>query len=574
LWPVGAAGLLGLSAAVAGTAAALPADRSAWLQDLPLRVGGLSFLVAGLLAWARAPSPRFGQLMVACGASVFAGDLRASEEAAVFALGFCLAYLHIGVVGQMFLSFPAAWPRRRAERATVVFAYCAAVGSQVARYAADHPGPPWFWGGPQPNTVAAQVGSLLAVMIVVLVAVLLARRVRRASPPARRELDVLWATVLVGGALGLSTALASAASAPLALLVLLSGGFAVVGALLPFAFLAGLLRLRLDRGRVADLVVDLHANPDPARLRDALARTLGDPALKLAYRLPDGGGWVDIAGRPTTPGGGRGGGAHLVPVERRGAELAVLACDPVLARQRRLLDSVVAAAGLAVDNAHLHARLQAQLQEVQASRLRLAQAAFGERRRIQRDLHDGAQQRLLTVLMTLDRARAHLAGTGLGDPAPAAAAAFVQQAYDQLDTALGDLRDLTQAIYPATLVDQGLAAALEPLAERAPLPVELRIQPARWAREVETTAYFVVLEALANVYRHAHATSAAVLVAAHGGRLAVEVSDDGVGGAATSRGTGLRNLRDRVTALGGDLALDSPPGAGTRVLARLPVLPR
>jgi signal transduction histidine kinase len=405
--------------------------------------------------------------MVACGVGVFAADLRASEAPAVFTVGFCLAYLHIGVVGQLFLSFPAAWPHRRAERVAVVFGYVAAVGSQLTRYVADHPRPPWSWGMPQPTTVAARVGSLLAVMIVVLVAALLARRWRRASPPARRELAVLSWVVPPAGALGLLAALASAASAPQAVVVLLAGGFAVVGALLPFAFLAGLLRVRPAGGRVAD---------------DAL-------------------------------------------------------------------------------------------QHVQDSRQRLALAAFGERRLIQRDLHDGMQQRLLALLITLDRARSQLAGADPGDPALAAAAEWIQQAFDQLDTAVSDLRDLTQAIYPATLVDQGLAAALEPLAERAPLPVDLRVPPDRWAPEVETTAYFVIMEALAYVYRHAHATRATVAVAARGDHLVVEVSDDGVGGATRSWGTGLRNLEDRAAAVGGELAVHSPPGAGTRISARLPVQP-
>src|SRR5262249_30430221 len=163
-----------------------------------------------------------------------------------------------------------------------------------------------------------------------------------------------------------------------------------------------------------------------------------------AYRVPDATGWVDIRGRPRTPGSDREGSVHLAPIVRRGEELAVIACDPALSRQRPLLDSVVAAAGLAVDNAHLYASLQVQLKKVQASGQRLAQATIDERRRIQRDLHDGAQQQLLAVLMALDRARYGLVPDD--DPRLATVLTDIQKAHDQLELAVTGLRDLIQAI--------------------------------------------------------------------------------------------------------------------------------
>src|SRR5262249_47992361 len=234
-------GMACLCIVVAGTWAALPSQRSAWPHDLPLRAGGLSFMIAGLLAWARSSFPRAGQLMVVCGVSIFAADLRSSPTTAVFALGFFLAYLYIAVVAQLFVSFPAAWPPHRTERAVVAFCYCAAVGSQVVRYVVDHPQPPWTWGQGGPNTPAATAGSLLASAIVVLVAGLLFRRWQRASPPTRRQLAVLWVAILASGVFGVLTAFASVMVAPQTVQVFLGGGIAVVGASLPFAFLAGLL---------------------------------------------------------------------------------------------------------------------------------------------------------------------------------------------------------------------------------------------------------------------------------------------------------------------------------------------
>src|SRR5262249_44148269 len=223
-------GMACLCIVVAGTWAALPSQRSAWPHDLPLRAGGLSFMIAGLLAWARSSFPRAGQLMVVCGVSIFAADLRSSPTTAVFALGFFLAYLYIAVVAQLFVSFPAAWPPHRTERGVVVFCYCAAVGSQVVRYVVDHPESPWTWGQRRPNTPAATAGSLLASAIVVLIAVLLFRRWRRASPSTRRPLAVLFTAILAIGVFGILTAVTSVVFAPQTMQVLLGGVVAVIGA--------------------------------------------------------------------------------------------------------------------------------------------------------------------------------------------------------------------------------------------------------------------------------------------------------------------------------------------------------
>ena len=202
---------------------------------------------------------------------------------------------------------------------------------------------------------------------------------------------------------------------------------------------------------------------------------------------------------------------------------------------------------------------QARAEELARSRARLASAAAAERRRIGRDLHDGAQQRLVGALMRIEEARRVT-------PSPA-----LDAAAEEARRAVRELRDLAAGIHPAVLTDHGLAAALEDLAADAALPVELELDEARHPPDVEAAGYFLVAEALANVAKHAQATAVTVAVARRGDELVITVADDGRGGADPLRGSGLHGLADRVAALGGTLALDSPAGGGTTVRAALPL---
>jgi signal transduction histidine kinase len=206
-----------------------------------------------------------------------------------------------------------------------------------------------------------------------------------------------------------------------------------------------------------------------------------------------------------------------------------------------------------------------QLLELRASRARLATAAQDERRRIERDLHDGTQQRLVAVAMALGLAETKL----LADPP--AARPVLQEARQALAAALVELRELSQGIHPAVLVEQGLGAALQTLADRASLSVILDVTlPHRPRATIEAAAYFVVSEGLTNAVKHSHASEARVSAASDGEQLVVVVADDGIGGAAPERGSGLRGLADRVEALGGRLTLSSPPGRGTSLRAEMP----
>ena len=194
----------------------------------------------------------------------------------------------------------------------------------------------------------------------------------------------------------------------------------------------------------------------------------------------------------------------------------------------------------------------------------LSMLALRERRRLERDLHDGAQQRLVSLALTLRMARGKL-GPDAGE-----AGRLLDRAREELDEALEEIRELARGIHPTVLSHRGLGAAVEALAHRAPLPVEVAVPARELPEHVELAAYFVVSEALANVAKHASATHASVSVTNGDGRLAVEVSDDGVGGADIALGTGLRGLGDRVAAINGELDIDSKPGCGTTLRASIP----
>jgi signal transduction histidine kinase len=292
-----------------------------------------------------------------------------------------------------------------------------------------------------------------------------------------------------------------------------------------------------------------------------IARCLGDSSLELAFWLPEDEHYVDPAGHTLDP---QNDPLRVVTtLERDGKRLAALVHDPALLDEPELLDAVGAAAGLALENARLQAELRSQLAEVRASRARIVAAGDAERRRLERDLHDGAQQRLLGIRLALQLARGRLADGG------ASVDELLAETDAEVVDALAELRALARGIHPAVLSEEGLAPALASLTRRAPVPVEVSVCSERLPAPVEATAYFLAAEALANVAKHACASCASIEVARKNGRMSIAVTDDGVGGA-DAAGAGLRGLRDRVEALDGRLEVVSPPGGGTRVSAAIP----
>jgi signal transduction histidine kinase len=209
-----------------------------------------------------------------------------------------------------------------------------------------------------------------------------------------------------------------------------------------------------------------------------------------------------------------------------------------------------------------------QERELQASRARIVQAGDAERRRLERNLHDGAQQRLVSISLALRLACARL------DADPAAAREALEGASDELTLAMEELRELARGLHPAILTQRGLAAAIHVLAQRAPLPVQIAAVPDdRLPEPVEAAIYYLVAEALTNVAKYARASAAVVRIAHQDGGVIVEISDDGIGGATPTEGSGLRGLMDRVEALAGQLHLQSPPGEGTQLTAEIPCQP-
>lgn len=532
-----------------------------WWQEIPPRIVGVAVAVVGVVLWTRLPSPRVGALVVAGSAVYYLQYLR-SADGLLFAIGFCTAYAWMGFVGHVLLGWPDGRLYGWVDRTYVVCAYALPLLTQVIRYLVDRPRPPWAIHIAQPTTFWGAAGSATAFMMGVFAIVIVVRRWLVASPARRLPSAGVWIWVALVGSIKLAEAAVTVVPTSDQLKTTLAVLFTVaVIVFSPAIWLARRLHLRAARLRVVNLMVDLERDLDtitnPPALQDALRRTLGDPTLRLAYALDDDA-FVDVDGQPVTLAADQPG-RTLAHVRRQGRLVAVIEHDAVLREQRATTAAAIAAAGMAI-----YATMQAQLDRLRVSRLHLVQTAFDERRRIQGDIHDGVQQHLVRVLMLLDAARRDLA------PDDEAGREAVDRAHRELTDALRELRELIQGIYPAILVEHGLAAAVENLADRAPLPVAVAVAEGRWTKHVEITAYFVVSEALTNVYKHADATRAVVTVGTADGDLVVEVTDDGNGGATSDQGNGLRGLRNRVEAVGGELEIVSTPGKGTTLRARIP----
>jgi signal transduction histidine kinase len=532
---------------------------------------GLGFIGTGAFAWWRRPLNRFGLLMTAVGFAWFVGGLTESNDALVYTLGTYIGPLYLVLVVQLVLSFPTGRLRDPVSRAIVAVAYIDAFVLTLPVYLLDGDlNPPD--GAPDnafdivhaPGVANAidVVTSLIGFSIAAVTAAVLIHRRRSATPVQRRaQAPMLWTGLTVIVFLGLVFA-GDTVRVPDEVIGLV--GF-VGFAILPFAFLAGLVRTRYSRaGAVGGLIERLNTPDTRVGLRGALADALGDPTLQLVY-------WRESAGHYVTYEGHRvelpahGSGRAVAEVERDGTRVGAIIYDAALRDDPSLVRAAAAAAALQLENERLEAELRARVEELQSSRARLVEVTMGERRRLERDLHDGAQQRLVALSLQLGLARRKL------EPDPAVAGELLDAARGELERALEELRELARGIHPAILTDRGLGAAIEALAERAPLPVDLDEMPEdRLPAAVEAAAYFVVAESLTNVAKYSSAEHASVRVGRQDGFAVVEVSDDGVGGADPTAGTGLRGLADRLAALDGRLEVHSPPGGGTVIRANIP----
>jgi signal transduction histidine kinase len=301
-----------------------------------------------------------------------------------------------------------------------------------------------------------------------------------------------------------------------------------------------------------------------APVRELLAESLGDHSVAIAYWLPDREIFVDETGRHVElphPASGR----TWTTVERDGRPVAAIVHDAALDTTSELVQAAASASSLAIDNERLKADLRARLEELRVSRLRIVEATDQARRRIERDLHDGAQQQLVALALELRLLRAKV-----GEQPEVVAT--VDGLSERLASALAELRELARGIHPSILSEQGLAPAIDALADRAPVAVRAEVTvDERFAEPVEAAAYFTVAEALTNVVKYARASGVEVAVRRLDGAVVVDVADDGVGGVDVTAGSGLRGLQDRLAAVDGELDIESPPGGGTRLRARIPV---
>jgi len=556
----GAAGavLLRLSSDDGGTSPGLQIALIDWII--------LASVLSGLIAWRRRPQSRFGPLMIVAGFTVMLACLSSVSTEPLFTIGQAFDMVPFAVFLHVYLAFPTGRLRGPREVALVAVTYVVAVGLEVVGL---------VLGGFKPDNAVAVFAEpafaadlfrvqllLLALLAFAGLGVLALRRRpdgRQLRPAVEWLIRSFSLALLMAGTTLLVAALDLGSSL---FLLMQRASFFVIG-LAPFVFLFALLDARLARSSVGDLLVELRTEPPPSDLEAPLARALHDPSVTLAYWLPRYQLWADGDGSPVElpaeePQ------RSVTVIDRDGEHVAALVHDPSLDEERDLLEAVSAAAGIALENAQLQAQLQAKLRELERSRERVLTAGQEERKRLERNLHDGAQQRLIALSLELGMLEDKLGD----DPA---ARERIGAARGEIAVSLEELRAVARGLHPAVLTGHGLAVAVKSLIESAPVPVELDLSvDERLDESVEVAAYYVVNESLANVGKHARARRAKVSIDRTPSVLVVEIADDGVGGADSGGGSGLRGLADRVEALGGELRVWTPKGGGTTVRAEMP----
>src|SRR5215831_1613080 len=475
---------------------------------------GFALVFLGLVVWSRRPGSRAGPIMSATGFAWFLGTLWAPA-----------VFLHRGPLAQLLISYPGGRLSSRLQRVAVAAAYAYAAAG-----------------------VVAESNSATIIFALGLVALSARRYVEATGSERRARLASLVAAVAFGLALVAGAIVRPRAGSDQAMVA----WYDLTVCLIAVGLAADLLWGRWTQAAVTGLVVDLGEPVAGGVLRDRLARALGDPTLVVGYWVPEQGQYVDEAGRPVAlPAAGAG--RAVTPVDENGQRVAVLIHDQAVLDDPALLSAAGSAARLAVANAQLQAEVSARVGEVNASRRRIVEASDEQRGRFERELREGAERRLAHVAELLADGGEPLADVRAG-----------------LDAARVELREFAHGMHPKTLTGRGLQGAVGELAGRSPVTVAVAVPATRFPPAVEAAAYFVCAESLTNVAKHAEASQVHMRITQENGRLRVVIADDGIGGADPSRSSGLRGLADRVEALGGSLAVDSPPGGGTRVMAELP----
>jgi signal transduction histidine kinase len=582
--------VLGLAiAGVAATAAAaLLAYDGAETQPV-LNAFARALMVAvpvgvGAYAWYRGPDRRFALVLVAAGAGWAMTTLAESDSSAAYTAGRTAGWLVELLVVYLVLCFPSGRLGDRVDRLLagamavvialfyglqLVVAEGFSVPSPYTSCIDDCPANALFMLEREPAFVDAVMRPLGAVLVLVVMAGVVLRLYRRmhgSMPLTRRMLaPVVAIAMLRAGALGV--AIVGRELEPTAWPIELAAWIVAIAVpAIALAFVVGLLRWRLFAGAALQHVAEcLRSLPDALTLRRAFAEAFDDPTVEIVFPDGAGDGWMDCWGEPVPvprPDTGR----AVSEVRERGTVVAAIVHDAGLRARPELIEAGVSMAAVVLANQRLAAEAEVSLRELQLSRARLATGAERERRRIERDLHDGAQQRLVALRIELE-----LAEVLVQTDAALGAARLRELAHD-VDEALEELRALAHGVYPPLLADRGLEEALRSVAARCSIRVDLLTHDVgRFSTEIEGAVYFCIVEALQNVLKHARQAGRVVVTldgAAHELRFAVR--DDGPGIADLVAGTGITNMRDRLAALGGDVDVDSTPGAGTVVHGRVP----
>jgi len=533
---------------------------------------GVSYLVAGVVALDQRPGNRIGWLMFFAGVAWFVPPFSLLGGWPLVWLAQYANTLPVVFLAHIVLAYPSGLLSTRPERVFVTTMYTAVIGLGTASVLFFDP---YAWGcapcvplpAPWPSEPAYDfvrtISDLVSVLLGLAFVVAVLQRYRRSTAVARRDLLPLW----VGSSL-------------VALLVILESvtpdqatGFprflfqvrVVLMLVVPLVFLYGLLAQRTARSQMGGLVVELDEVPVGGNLDTVVSRALGDPNARLF--VVDGAEQADIRTQVRQAGLLTADSQTVTVVERGGRELAAIIHERSI--EPDLIAGVATASALAIENDWLQRELRNQLEEVRASRARIVAAGDEERRRVERDLHDGAQQRLLALALALHSARMQATDGEMPDDTLERTLA---RASDELKLAIIELRELARGIHPAILTDSGLETAVVALAERATVPVDVEcLLERRPPASVEAAAYFVISEALTNVVKHADADKVSIRLRCQDGSLEVTVIDDGCGGASMAQGSGLHGLLDRVAAINGTIHVISEPEHGTTVRASLPI---
>jgi PAS domain S-box-containing protein len=582
---LGAAGvaLTGVAVWVALTGAgAEPRGSSAAVHALVIAAP----FAAGLYAVYRNPGARFGWLLVLAGVLWSPTMLAESADSVLYSIGRVSVWFAELLLIYLVLAFPTGRLSSRTDRLLVRAGAVIVALYVVYALLGDYPEPsPWATCGTDcpdnafmlPSSEPGFVGAALlpalqlaSVVVFAGVALQLLRRLMKGTSLMRVELVPVLAAAVVRMAATVAFLIAREADSGSQLTEVLGWIALLATPAVSVGFLIGLVGSRVRAARALSKLSVL-GRPTAQQLRDVIAQAVDDPSLEVVYRTSgDPAEWVDDVGHPVALPEAPDGRA-TTEIRTAGLPVAALIHDPALVGAPVITEVAKGFTQMALQNQRLETELRSSLRELQASRSRIMSAADEERRRIERDLHDGAQQRLLALAIELEMAGDLVASN------PGEGAQRLHELVEDVNEAMADIRSLASGLYPSLLLERGLVEALSAVAAGGSVPTTLTAESlGRYAPEIEGAVYFCCREALQNAAKHAQGGSVLIkLWEAKAEAVHFEVRDDGVGlpQGHGSKGAGITNMRDRIGAMGGTLAIESHPGAGTCVMGAVPLAP-